>query len=196
MTTEQLQKMGILPTPPPAEVKPTTAKRKSHQVDFASLTPLKPKDGTAGFTGYRDTAAAPVSPFDPVGRNGKKKDTDDMDSDGDEDYNRPGNIKAPSQDDTDDKEGEEKMLSPEETAKSAELAEGVKKMQVCYDYAVSSVSSFMISSNPADPTRHGSSNASIPSSLSPLRHQLASRLHPTPPLIHSPSSLQINWTRI
>lgn len=126
LVTEQLQKMGVLPTPDPVEQKPSTAKRKSRQLDFSNLGPLKSK-GTVGFAGYRDATA--TSP--PLSRkNGNKKDPDEMDSDIDDDDEAGPN--GPTKDDADtvDEDGKMALLSPEELTKRGELAEGVKKMQV------------------------------------------------------------------
>lgn len=118
--------MGILPTPQATEQKPTSSKRKSRQIDFASLGPLEAK-GTVGFAGYRDSSGA-----SPSMKNGVKKDPDEMDSDADDDEGRPNggvNIKDEAEDET-----AMEALSAEEFARRAELAEGVKKMQVCWNY--------------------------------------------------------------
>lgn len=114
---EQLQKMGILPTPEPQEQKSNQAKRKSKQLDFGSLTPLQPK-GTIGFMGYRETVAkkSPKS---------ARRDDDEMDSDDDAKPLKNGFSK------TDDADDDGKMdMSPEELKRQTELAEGVKKIQV------------------------------------------------------------------
>jgi len=111
--------MGILAAPEPQEQKASHAKRKSKQFDFGSLAPLQPK-GTVGFTGYRESAKkAPKS---------TKKGMDDMDSDGDDDL-RPLKNGASKNDDGDDDGKTE--LSAEELKRQTELAEGVKKIQVC-----------------------------------------------------------------
>lgn len=120
LSTEQLQKMGILKS------KKTTApsssanqpKRTSMSTDFANLKPLKP-GGTIGFTGVREDH----SPT----KNGKARATDDdMESD-DEDE---GNKAAEDEEDKDDFKKAGATLSPEEVRRQGELADGVKKIKV------------------------------------------------------------------
>ena len=114
----QLQKMGILQ--PKVEKTPVAAKRRSAPMDFSTLGPLK-KEGTVGFTAFRDTE--PRS----AGKKSKKtKDEDDMDSDSDDEA-------APIQKDIDDDEFKEKsndLLSPEDAERTGQLAEGVRKIKV------------------------------------------------------------------
>lgn len=113
--------MGILPTPQPVEQKQTSSKRKSRQIDFASLGPLK-SNGTVGFAGYREPSGSSAP-----AKNGVKKDPDEMDSDADDDERQPNDgVKDEPED-----ENTVETLSAEELTRRGELAEGVKKMQVC-----------------------------------------------------------------
>lgn len=126
----QLQKMGILPGPTSPDPKQApTAKRKSRQIDLTGLQPLKADKGTTGFAGYRDERQ----------RNGhKRRDDDDMDSDGEEGgasssgkaagKSKKASIDGDTNGDLDDEAPE--VLSVEELRKRAELADGVKKMQL------------------------------------------------------------------
>lgn len=113
----QLKKMGILQTPD-AEKTPVTSKRKSAGPDFSKLGPLK-STGTVGFAGYRDSNNAK--------RKDKKRDTEDMDSDADdeEDETLPNGT-----DDVEIKQEDGKHLSPEDARRQGELADGVQKIKV------------------------------------------------------------------
>lgn len=118
--------MGILATPQTSEKTPTSTKRKSAQIDFSALKPLKP-GGTVGFVGYRDNTAAssPVLDKGKAARGKKKKDEDAMDSDADDEEDLIGNL------DVDDgKKDEPTLLSPDEARGQGELAEGVRKIKV------------------------------------------------------------------
>jgi hypothetical protein len=114
---KQLRKMGILSNPQ-TEKSPVTSKRKSSGPDFSKLGPLK-ATGTIGFSGYRDS--------DSVKRKDKKRDTDVMDSDADdEDDERVPNGKE----DSEAKQDNGHLLSPEDARRQGELADGVQKIKV------------------------------------------------------------------
>lgn len=118
---EQLQKMGILPSPKANEKPAVTAKRKSLPMDFANLKPLNPS-GAMGFSKFRDNETD--SP-----KNGNNRftgrTTDDMDSDEDEGIS-DRQIKEEDIDPQDSKV----TLSPEDVKRQGELAEGVQKIKV------------------------------------------------------------------
>lgn len=102
---------------------PTTKKTKP--LDASSLKPLKSNKGTVGFTGYRD-AKASRSSFD----NGKADDDEESDEEG-SDVPRKRKSTGPDKNETEDANGDKTaVLSPEEAAKSGELADSVKKMQL------------------------------------------------------------------
>lgn len=130
--TEQLQKMGILQNTDASSNTNTQSKAKTKQFDAASLGKLKAKEGTVGFTGYRDSAKGPAKAF---GEKAAKSSTpDEMDSDADDEDDSPqrkanGAVKADA-----DEDAKDVVLSAEEIARRAELADGVKKMQVRQDY--------------------------------------------------------------
>ena len=114
---KQLRKMGILPTPE-AEKVPVATKRKASGPDFSKLGPLK-STGTVGFSGYRDTQTPK--------KKDKKRDTDAMDSDADdEDDERLPNGTY----DGEVKPDDGKHLSPEDAQRQGELTEGVQKIKV------------------------------------------------------------------
>ncbi|KAK5169553.1 uncharacterized protein LTR77_005529 [Saxophila tyrrhenica] len=115
---KQLRKMGILESTA-TEKTPMNSKRKASGPDFSKLGPLK-STGTVGFSGYRDA--------DSRRRKDKKSgDADAMDSDADdEDDERVTNGKE----DGDEKQDNDKMLSPEDARRQGEIAEGVQKIKL------------------------------------------------------------------
>ena len=117
----QLQKMGILTSK--SKSNPTAAKRRSTQLDFSNLAPLKP-GGTVGFSSFRDN--------DPSRRNRSRKKSngsaagamiEDSDEDDDDDAEIVGKMK-----DVEDKDVKA-MLSPEDAKYSGELADGVGRIK-------------------------------------------------------------------
>lgn len=119
--------MGILKSSKPDKRVSSTAKRRSVQTDFANLKPLKP-GGALGFTTFRDTS-------DPRDKSKSKKNgnDDEMESDEEDEVKLEGIIK------TEEVEGDDfknSMLSPEDAKQQGELAEGVKKIKVCFRYKV------------------------------------------------------------
>lgn len=117
----QLQKMGILDSSRHAKTTPATAKRRSTQMDFSNLGPLKP-GGTVGFSAFRDTDPA-------TGRKSKTRKTSN------------GNLVEDSEDDDDDIDIVGKMddiddkavkttLSPDDAKFSGELADGVNRIKL------------------------------------------------------------------
>ncbi|KAJ5550983.1 hypothetical protein N7535_001078 [Penicillium sp. DV-2018c] len=110
----QLQKMGILKDPKAQET-PAATKRKSLQVDLATLGPIKP-GGSVGFLNFRENDTKP--------RKGKKGE-DDMDSD-DDDNDNPILGKADDEEAKDD----DRFLSPDDIQRQGELAESLRKIRL------------------------------------------------------------------
>ncbi|KAF2633777.1 hypothetical protein BU25DRAFT_405639 [Macroventuria anomochaeta] len=111
----QLQKMGILETDDKKATVASPATRRKSGLDFGSLKPLNAASGTKNFGGYRDMHSPKA----------KKKNEDAMDSDADDEDD------ARADDADDDKDVMDKgMLSPEDSAKQGELAEGVRKIKL------------------------------------------------------------------
>jgi hypothetical protein len=98
-----------------AQETPAATKRKSLQVDLASLGPIKP-GGSVGFLNFRENDAKP--------RKGKKSE-DDMDSD-DDDNDNPILGKADDEEAKDD----DRFLSPDDIQRQGELAESLRKIRV------------------------------------------------------------------
>ncbi|KAL2062965.1 hypothetical protein VTL71DRAFT_6037 [Oculimacula yallundae] len=120
----QLQKMGILnPKPSKGVVAPT--KRRSTQLDFSNLAPLK-QGGTVGFSSFRDNDAPVRKSKDRKKSNGSIGASATMeDSDEDEDE---GNIVG-KMEDIEDK-NVKTLLSPEDAKFSGELADGVGRIKL------------------------------------------------------------------
>lgn len=117
--------MGILASPK-AQEKPatSTAKRRSVQMDFANLKPLKP-GGTLGFSTFRDTEAPSSSYGNDKNKDNKKPSNNTMDSDEDEDDSVAGKLE-----DVEPNDFTNNTLSPDDARRQGELAEGVKKIKV------------------------------------------------------------------
>jgi hypothetical protein len=116
---KQLKKMGILETAE-TEKTPVSAKRKSSSTDFSKLGPLN-KFGTVGFSGYRDGTSSKKKSKD------KAANDDAMDSDAED--NDDG-LNMEQDDETDVKQENGRMLSPEDARRQGEIAEGVQKIKV------------------------------------------------------------------
>ncbi|KAL4916304.1 hypothetical protein BDW62DRAFT_107295 [Aspergillus aurantiobrunneus] len=122
----QLQKMGILKDSKTQET-PGSAKRRSQQLDFANLGPLKP-GGTVGFLNFRDSTQ------------GRKKDKskamaddDDMESDDDEDD------RILNQADEEEDKDDNKHLSPDDIKRQGELTEGLRQIKLKRQHSAASL---------------------------------------------------------
>jgi hypothetical protein len=116
--------MGILASKQSKNVAGGT-KRRSTQLDFSNLAPLKP-GGTVGFSTFRDT--------DPTSRRNKarKKSNGDvgaMEEDSDEDDEDPEIVGK--MEDVEDKDVKS-LLSPEDVKFQGELADGVGRIKVSH----------------------------------------------------------------
>jgi hypothetical protein len=125
MSQGQLQKMGILaPKQQKATAGPT--KRRSTQLDFGKLAPLKPV-GTVGFSSFRDHDVSSSR------RTKSRKKSNGsvggaMDEDSDEEDEDPELIGR--MEDVEDKDVKT-MLDPEDAKYQGELADGVGRIKVC-----------------------------------------------------------------
>jgi len=115
--------MGILDPSKHAKTTPATTKRRSAQMDFSNLAPLKP-GGTVGFSAFRDTdpSATRKSKARKTSNGSMAEDSDEDDDDidivGKMDHIEDKDVKT--------------MLSPEDAKYSGELAEGVGRIKVCF----------------------------------------------------------------
>jgi hypothetical protein len=119
--------MGILDPSKGGKPTPGSAKRRSTQMDFSSLGPLKP-GGTVGFSAFRDADAS-------TNRKAKSRKmsngaTTAMIEDSDEDEDDDEIVGK--MEDVDDKDIK-RLLSPEDAKYSGELAEGVGRIKVCFN---------------------------------------------------------------
>ncbi|KAK7742292.1 Berardinelli-Seip congenital lipodystrophy 2 (seipin) [Cytospora paraplurivora] len=123
---KQLQKMGVLPSTKAQVATPVAAKRRSAQLDFSNLGPLK-TTGTVGFSTFRDSA-----PQSTKRRKNRKKSNGslgamDEDSDDDDDDDEPEILgKMEDIDEKDVKVTE----APEDVKFTGELAEGVDRIRL------------------------------------------------------------------
>lgn len=111
--------MGILKDSSKPQETPGSAKRRSQQLDFASLGPLKP-GGTVGFLNFRDNTEGRKKDK----RNKSLADDDDMDSDDDEDD------RILNQADEEEEKDDDQYLSPDDIRRQGELAEGLRQIKV------------------------------------------------------------------
>jgi hypothetical protein len=118
----QLQKMGILS---PKQSKPTSGatKRRSAQLDFSNLAPLK-QGGTVGFSSFRDNEPRSQARKKSNGTSSTAM-VEDSDDD-DDDIEIVGKME-----DVDDKDVKT-LLSPEDAKYTGEIADGVGRIKVSF----------------------------------------------------------------
>lgn len=124
VSTGQLQKMGVIPSAKAQTNTPTAAKRRSGQLDFSKLGPLK-TTGTVGFSTFRDQEAESAKR-----RRSRKKSNGGlgaMDEDSDEDDDDEPEILG-KMEDIDDKDVT--AIKPEDAKFTGELADGVDRIKV------------------------------------------------------------------
>lgn len=121
--------MGILPQPK-SQTSPAL-KRRSGQLDFSNLGPLK-TSGTVGFSTFRDketqAAARRRKSRKLNGAPGSSSAMDADSDDDDDDDDDKGEILSKMEDD--DSKYDKSKLGPEDTKFSGELAEGVNRIRV------------------------------------------------------------------
>ncbi|KAL4906261.1 hypothetical protein BDW74DRAFT_151601 [Aspergillus multicolor] len=123
----QLQKMGILKDPKLQET-PGSVKRRSQQLDFANLGPIKPGGGV-GFLNFREHTEGQ--------KKGKKDkvmaDDDDMDSDDDDDD------RILNQADEAEEKEEDQHLTADDIRRQGELAEGLRQIKLKRQHSAASL---------------------------------------------------------
>ncbi|KAK0742463.1 hypothetical protein B0T21DRAFT_282697 [Apiosordaria backusii] len=122
----QLQKMGVL-APPKPQVTSPNLKRRSGQLDFSGLGPLK-TSGTVGFSAFRDRDSQPTrrKKSRTKSNGGMSIDADSDDDDDDEDLSEQILGKM---EDVDTKYDKSK-LGPEDAKFTGELADGVNRIRL------------------------------------------------------------------
>lgn len=119
--------MGIV-SPKQSKNTPSSAKRRSTQLDFSGLAPLK-STGTVGFSSFRDSDPSARPNKTRKKRNGSMGGSMAEDSDEDDDEAEMAS-KMHDVDEKEEKDGES-LLSPEDAKFSGELADGVGRIKVC-----------------------------------------------------------------
>ncbi|KAK3901627.1 hypothetical protein C8A05DRAFT_44765 [Staphylotrichum tortipilum] len=122
----QLQKMGVM-APPKAVATSPALKRRSGQLDFSNLGPLK-TSGTVGFSTFRDRDSQPAGRRKSRKSNGAAG-SSAMDADSDDDDEDDGGKILIKMEDVDSKDDKSK-LGPEDTKFSGELADGVNRIRL------------------------------------------------------------------
>ncbi|KAK4158384.1 hypothetical protein C8A00DRAFT_28663 [Chaetomidium leptoderma] len=123
----QLQKMGVMAPPKPQTTSPAM-KRRSGQLDFSNLSPLK-ASGTVGFSAFRDRDSQPAAKRKSRRSNGAAgSNAMDADSDDDDDDDDSGELLS-KMEDIDSKDDKSK-LGPDDAKFSGELADGVNRIRL------------------------------------------------------------------
>lgn len=126
----QLQKMGVLPSAKNQQATPAATKRRSGQLDFSALGPLK-TTGTVGFSTFRDHDSSARQNKSRKKANGAGPGGMDEDSDDDDDDNEI----LGKMEDLDDKDSKAKPGGPEDSQFPGELADGVNRIRVSFSQA-------------------------------------------------------------
>lgn len=170
----QLTKMGLMPGSNSDQKTPGT-KRRSTQLDFSGLGPLK-TTGTVGFSAFRDQEAEAAKRRKARRKsNGTNGNLMDEDSDDDEDTNDDPLSKMEDSDDKDVKT----HLAPEDAKVTGELQAGIDRIRLKRqhsmepDAAAASTSGKSPSAGPgeATPTESSSSNQAVSNSVANLLAQ-------------------------
>lgn len=120
----QLQKMGVMAPPKPQVTSPTALKRRSGQLDFSGLGPLK-TTGTVGFSTFRDRDSQPARKKKSRKSNGGMS----MDADSDDDDDDESDAILAKMEDVDTKYDKSK-LGPDDAKFTGELADGVNRIRL------------------------------------------------------------------
>ncbi|KAK6855417.1 hypothetical protein PG995_008949 [Apiospora arundinis] len=154
----QLSKMGIVPSAKDPKTTTPGAKRRSTQLDFSGLSPLK-NTGTVGFSAFRDQDAEANSR-----RKSRKSISGTMDdSDDDDDDNKNPLLKM---EDTDDKDVKT-HLAPEDAELQAELKAGIDRIRLKRQHSAEPDSSAASRKSPSAGPTAGSTPTESGSSLAP-----------------------------
>ncbi|RSL62531.1 hypothetical protein CEP54_005662 [Fusarium duplospermum] len=119
----QLQKIGVLQSSKNPQTTPGSAKRRSGQLDFSNLGPLK-AGGTVGFSAFRDQATEASRR-----RKARKKSNGNIADDSDDDDDDDSDEVLAKMEEVDDKDIHTK-LAPEDVKFQGELAEGVDRIHL------------------------------------------------------------------
>ncbi|KAM0202257.1 hypothetical protein ACHAPA_000077 [Fusarium lateritium] len=118
----QLQKIGVLQSSKNPQTTPASVKRRSGQIDFSNLGPLK-AGGTVGFSTFRDQATE-VSRRRKARKKSNGNIADDSDDDDEEEDGNLGKMEEAYDKDVNTK------LAPEDAKFQGELADGVDRIHL------------------------------------------------------------------
>jgi hypothetical protein len=118
--------MGILASKSQKATPGVTTKRRSTQLDFGNLTPLKP-GGTVGFSTFRDNEGPARGKKSRKKSNGNVVVTEAMDEDSEDDDDEAEIIVK--MEDGEDKDVKT-LLSPDDAKSQSEIADGVNRIKV------------------------------------------------------------------
>jgi len=124
----QLQKMGVLPSTKGPQASSSATKRRSAQLDFSNLGPLK-TGGTVGFSAFRDHDTESARRRKSRKKSNASPGATAMDEDSDDEDLDDAEEILGRMEDVDDKDVKTK-LGPEDTKFSGELAAGVDRIKV------------------------------------------------------------------
>lgn len=113
--------MGVIASKQPKVV---VSKRRSTQVDFSNLTPLKP-GGTVGFSAFRENGGPKKKSKAKTKVNGDAMEDDSEEEDDETEV-------MGKMEDIDDKDEAKTLLSPDDAKFSGELADGVGRIKVTF----------------------------------------------------------------
>lgn len=168
--------MGVMAPAKPQTTSPAM-KRRSGQLDFSNLGPLK-TSGTVGFSTFRDKDSQPTGRRKLRKSNGAAGSSAmDADSDDDDDDDDSGEILS-KMEDTDTKYDKSK-LGPDDAKSTGELADGLNRIRVCYPQPL-----FSRDHNPHHVSPSSSSVPTPPTQTAPP----ARASPPAPARQHRPSS--------
>ncbi|KAK8120082.1 hypothetical protein PG999_004202 [Apiospora kogelbergensis] len=154
----QLSKMGIVPSAKDPKTTTPGAKRRSTQLDFSGLSPLK-NTGTVGFSAFRDQDSEANQR-----RKSRKSVSGAMDdSDDDDDDSKNPLLKM---EDTDDKDVKT-HLAPEDAELQAELKAGIDRIRLKRQHSAEPDSSAASRKSPSAGPTAGSTPTESGSSLAP-----------------------------
>ena len=122
--------MGVMAPPKPQATSPAL-KRRSGQLDFSNLGPLK-TSGTVGFSAFRDRDSQPARSKKSRKSNGAAG-SSAMDADSDDDDEDDSGEILTKMEDVDSKD-DKSRLRPEDAQFSGELADGVNRIRVCHSH--------------------------------------------------------------
>ncbi|KAK8084606.1 hypothetical protein PG997_005877 [Apiospora hydei] len=154
----QLAKMGIVPSAKDTKTTAPGAKRRSTQLDFSGLSPLK-NTGTVGFSAFRDQDAEANQR-----RKSRKSVSGVMDdSDDDDDDSKNPLLKM---EDTDDKDVKT-HLAPEDAELQAELKAGIDRIRLKRQHSAEPDSAAASRKSPSNGPTAGSTPTESGSSAAP-----------------------------